>query len=133
MKIHHVAYAVADIAAARRKMEYLGYQVSQPVRRDDNRNIMIEFMKHAQSGLCIELVEPDGEKNPVSGYLEKNNGMSVPYHICYETDNLETAIEEGRNQGFLLMQKPAPATAINGCRVAFLFSKDGGMIELVEI
>lgn len=132
MRVHHIAYAVADIAAARSKMEYLGYQVTQPVMRDTERNIKIEFMRHPESGLCIELVEPDGEPNSVSGYLDKNNGMSVPYHICYETENLEQEIDTCREKGFMLIQKPAPAIAIDGRRVAFLFSKDGGMIELVE-
>jgi len=133
MKIHHVAYAVADIESARKKFEFLGYEVEQPVMQDTDRNIKIEFMKHTQNGLRIELVEPDGEPNPVSGYLEKNNGMSVPYHICYETEDLEKAMGECRQNGFLPLQKPASAMAIHGCRVAFLFSKDGGMIELVEI
>lgn len=133
MRIHHIAYAVENIAAARVKMEYLGYRVTQPVMRDTERNIRIEFMRHQESGLCIELVEPDGEPNSVSGYLDKNNGMSVPYHICYETGDLEQTIEECRGKGFMLLQKPAPAIAIDGRRVAFLFSKDGGMIELVEI
>lgn len=132
MKIHHIAYAVADIAAARKKMEYLGYEVSQPVMQDTFRNIKIEFMRHAESGLLIELVEPEGEPNPVSGCLDKNNGMAAPYHICYETENLEEEIERARGNGFLMIQKPAPASAIDGRRVAFLVSKDGGMIELVE-
>lgn len=132
MRIHHVAYAVADIAAARVKMESLGYQVVQSIMQDTDRNIKIEFMRHQESGLCIELVEPDGEPNPVSGHLDKNNGMSVPYHICYEAENLEQAVESCREKGFMLIQKPAPAIAIGGRRVAFLFSKDGGMIELVE-
>lgn len=132
MKIHHIAYAVVSIEAARKKMEYLGYEVSQPVMSDTLRNIKIEFMKHTESGLVIELVEPEGEPNPVSGYLDKNNGMSVPYHICYEVENLEQAMEEARGNGFMTIQKPAPAPAIDGRRVAFLFSKDGGMIELAE-
>ena len=75
---------------------------------------------------------PNQEKNPVSGYLDKNNGMAVPYHICYETPNLESAIEECRKNGFMVMQKPAPAVAMDGKRVAFLFCRDSGMIELVE-
>lgn len=133
MKIHHIAYAVSDIENVRKKFEFLGYEVSQPVMQDTDRNIKIEFMKHKENGLCIELVEPDGEPNPVSGVLDKNNNMSVPYHICYETDDLAKAIEECRKNGFMVLQKPAPASAIGGCPVAFLFSKDGGMIELVEI
>ncbi len=132
MKIHHVAYAVADIEAAGKKMEFLGYEVSQPVMRDPDRNIKIEFRKHRESGLVVELVEPDGEPNPVAGYLDKNNGMSVPYHICYEVENLEKAMEECKNHGYFAFQKPAPAIAMDDHRVVFLMSKDGGMIELVD-
>lgn len=132
MQIHHIAYAVADIAAASEKLGFLGFRTIRPVMADPDRNIRIAFLRHEESGLCLELVEPDGTPNPVSGHLEKSSGMSVPYHICYETGQLEQAIEACRAQGFFLIQKPAPAVAIDGRRVAFLLSKEGGMIELVE-
>ena len=53
MKIHHIAYAVTDIESARKKFEYLGYCVSQPVMEDDGRGIRIEFLRHADNGVLI--------------------------------------------------------------------------------
>lgn len=132
MKIHHVAYAVEKIEAAAEKLELFGYETQRDTVMDELRGIRIQFMRHRESGLLLELVEPAAEKNPVSGCLEKSGGSSTPYHICYETQDLEAAVDMLRKKGFLMTQKPAPAPAIDGRRVAFLFSRDTGIIELVE-
>lgn len=132
MKIHHVAYAVDSIESAAEKFTLFGFEAEGDTVLDESRRIRIRFMRHRESCLLIELVEPAGEKNPVQGYLDKSGGASVPYHICYEVDNMEDALEYCRLKGLLVTQKPAPAPAIGGRRVAFLFSRDTGVIELVE-
>lgn len=80
---------------------------------------------------CIELVAQNGEKTPVDGVLKLNG--ATPYHICYEVQNIDGAIENLKKQKFIVMQKPAVAPAIQNCNVAFLYNKDIGMIELVEV
>lgn len=129
MKVHHVGYAVADIAKAISVFEKLGYIVKKDMVEDELRKIKIVFMKNNEE--CIELVAPNGEANPVEGVLSKNG--STPYHICYETTDMAEEILTLRKQGWIVIQKPKEAPAIDNQLVAFLYQKDIGMIELVEI
>ena len=56
----------------------------------------------------------------------------TPYHMCYEVQDIAQAIGELRDQRFLLVSGPVPACAMEDRRVAFLFQKNTGLIELVE-
>lgn len=76
------------------------------------------------------VISPKDDTSPVCKNLQKN-GVS-PYHICYETENLEEAILELKKQKFIMVSKPSPAVAFGGKRVCFLFSKTVGLVELVE-
>jgi methylmalonyl-CoA/ethylmalonyl-CoA epimerase len=57
----------------------------------------------------------------------------TPYHLCYEVDDLDDAIARLRStRRFLLVSGPVAACAMENRRVAFMFQKDTGLIELVE-
>lgn len=132
MKIHHVAYAVKSIEKSKKGFEVLGYEEVQEKMEDVDRGIYISFMKHQESGMVIELIEPAAVENPVSNYLLKMRGIAAPYHICYEVENLEASIEEFMAKGFIVTVEPAKAPAIGGRNVVFLMNKAVGLIELVE-
>jgi len=133
MKIHHIAYAVTSIEKSKVRFEELGYESTQTEpMNDDFRNIRILFMIHKESKTLIELVEPLNDKSPITSLCQKMHGCASPYHICYEVENLEDALSKLKLKGYLITQKPAPAVAIEGKNVAFLFQKDVGIIELVE-
>lgn len=129
MKVHHIGYAVKDINVAIEKFVNLGYEQTCDVCCDSYRNVKICFVQNGNE--CVELVAPNGEKTPVDGVLKLNG--ATPYHICYEVQNIDGAIENLKKQKFIVMQKPAVAPAIQNCKVAFLYNKDIGMIELVEV
>ena len=78
----------------------------------------------------IELLAPVDEKSPVNRTLA-TSGVT-PYHICYETTDIESTVKELRKKQFVCVSKPVPACAIQNKRVAFLYHKDVGLIELVE-
>lgn len=78
----------------------------------------------------VELLSPADDKSPVVQILEKNG--VTPYHICYSVDDLEEAIKSLRKLRYMVVSKPKPACAIENRRVAFLYHKDMGLIELVE-
>jgi len=77
----------------------------------------------------IELVEPLNKSSPVTKILEK--GQSI-YHICFKVQNIQVAIELARKNGFHCIAKPAPAKAFKDKRIAWLFSRTYGLIELLE-
>lgn len=127
MKVHHVGYAVRNIDKSVASFEKLGFSVVSRETDDEARNVKIVFMRNGD--YLIELVQPLGEQSDVGAVIKKQG--CAPYHICYEADNLESAIKE-LGPKFMVVKKPAAAPAIDGRRVAFLYSVDTGILEIVE-
>ena len=128
MKIHHIGYLVKNIDRAKELFLSMGYQTIQETVFDEFRGTDICFME--KEGYCIELVSPKGEDSVVK-QLSKKIG-NAPYHICYETDDLEKAVKNLRKQRFVIWQEPHEANALQNRKAAFLIHSQAGMIELVE-
>ena len=128
MKVHHVGYAVKKIEKAASVFEELGY-IPDEITEDSIRNIKIMFMENGTER--IELVAPNGENSPIDGVL-KNNGPT-PYHICYEVPDMDNAVQELKEMGWMVIKEKEKAPAIGGAPVVFLYNRHAGMMELVEI
>ncbi len=129
MHIHHIGYLVEDIGAAAEEFKNLGYtQSSAGIVRDDFRGIFICFMQ--MDGILVELVSPAADGSTVSGILKKKK--AGPYHICYLSYDFEADVRTLTQQGFMVIQPPAPAVALQNKSVAFLYSSHSGIIELLE-
>lgn len=127
-KFHHIGVAVKDIEATAAIYENGGYKASATIY-DPIQNVNICWLTKDDSPI-IELLAPVDEASPVNKILEKN-GVS-PYHTCYIVENIEAAISELRKQKYVMVSKPAEAIAFKGSKVAFVFNKNVGLIELVE-
>ena len=115
---HHIGYAVTSIE---KTMYYYidgGYSCSSVIF-DPIQNVNICFLTKEGEPM-IELLEP----------VEKNG--VCPYHCCYSVENIEDAIARLRKMRFMVVSYPAEAVALNNHRVAFLYNKDIGLIELLE-
>ena len=129
MKIDHIGYAVKRIDRAITAFQILGFEF-EPVIDDTDRNVKLAFGN--KDGLRIELVAPLDKKqdSPVDQYL--SNAVGTPYHICYESDNLDAEIEELKTQGFKVVIEPRSAVAFGGRRVVFMMHIGFGLMEIVE-
>ena len=129
MKIDHIGYAVKRIDRAITSFENLGF-VFEPVIDDVDRNVKLAFAD--KDGYRIELVSPLDRKqeSPVDQYVR--NSIGTPYHICYESDDLETEIEKLKAQGYKVIIEPRPAVAFGGRRVVFMMNSGFGLMEIVE-
>lgn len=129
LRFHHIGIACFDINETKAFYELMGY-VASPIIDDPIQDIRISFLKKEGSPM-LELLAPIDEKSPVNRILE-TQGVT-PYHICYEVDDIDAMMTLLRKQHkFVRVSKAAPACAIDNRRVAFLFRKDVGLIELVE-
>lgn len=127
-KFHHFGIAVKDIGAAAAIYESGGYKASAVIY-DPIQNVDICWLTKEDPPI-IELLAPVNESSPVNKILEKN-GVS-PYHTCYIVKDIREATSELRKQKYVMVSKPAEAVAFKGSKVAFLFNKNIGLIELVE-
>lgn len=128
LKVHHIGYLVKKIDAAINSFEKLGYKITQNTLYDDIRRVNICFME--KDGYCIELVAPASEDSVVSGLMKKFKNS--PYHICYETENFENDYLTLVSDGFIAIDTPTPAPALQGREVVFLSNASMGMIELMR-
>lgn len=128
MKIHHVGYIVDNMPNAINEFKKLGYIITQENQYDQTRDIDITFIEN--NGMVIELIMPKSKESVIYQLAGKYKNM--PYHICYETDSLSDEIKRLEERGYIVIQKPETACAINNKKVVFLMHLDIGMIELVE-
>jgi len=80
--------------------------------------------------MTIELLEPLTTDSPVTKIIEKNGVM--PYHICYEVEDITETIKELRKDKFIPLSSPVKAIALEDRLICFLFKKEIGLIELLQ-
>jgi len=81
------------------------------------------------NGCPIEVVVPLTDESPTINAVKKGQKL---LHICYEVDNISEAITNATDHGCLAIAEPVPAVAFNQRKIAWLFSKEYGLIELLE-
>ena len=127
-RFHHIGYAVNDIDATAEYYKNADWQLSE-IQTDRIQNAKIAFLSKAGMPL-IELIAPVDENSPIVKTLEKV-GVST-YHVCYEVDDIDSAVVELRKQKFIPLFKPVEAVALKNKRIAYLYNKHVGLIEMVE-
>ena len=128
-KFHHIGLAVKDIDKTAIVYVQGGYYQSA-ITFDPVQNVNICWL--TKDGMpTVELLAPVDDSSPVCKILEKNG--VTPYHMCYIVENIDTAVADLRKMKYVVVAKPVEATAITNCRVCFLYNKNVGLIELVEI
>jgi methylmalonyl-CoA/ethylmalonyl-CoA epimerase len=131
MKIHHIGYAVKDIDKAINEFRELGYCLKGNIIKDEKRNVLIQFMEN--NGYKVEFISPYilENKSPVDQILKKNGG-AIPYHLCYVVEDISIKIKKLQSKGYILIEEENEAKAIDYRKVAFLYNRNIGVIELVE-
>lgn len=125
---HHIGIACRDIDKTREFYLGLGYTAS-PVVDDPLQHVRICFLD-MEGAPRLELLQPLDDQSPVARTLA--TAGVTPYHFCYEVRNIDEAIAALRTKRFLLVSGPVPACALGDRRIAFLYNKNNGLIELVE-
>ena len=125
---HHIGIACRNIDKTKGFYTAMGYDASH-VTDDGVQHVRVCFLEK-EGAPRLELLEPLDENNPVARTLA-TVGVT-PYHMCYEVQDLEDAISQLRRERFLTVSGPVPACAMGNRRIAFMFKKDNGLIELVE-
>ena len=132
MTVHHLGMAVSDIDKSIASFKGLGWILDGEIVDDKLRNVKLAFLKRCESDEIIELVSPTDEKSPVTNTLKAMKNVPTPYHICYKVRDLDKTIEILKGRGFILTDPSKPAVAFEDRRVAFLLSRDSGLLELLE-
>lgn len=128
MKIHHTAYLVKKMGPSLEAFEGLGFSVEREPKFDHVRNVNISFL--VKEGQRIELVEPASEESPLYPLLKRYKNS--PYHMCFETEDLDAALKDLEAKGFRMFIDRQTAPCLDGRDVIFLMHPDIGMVEILE-
>ena len=130
LKLHHIGYAVRELDSSLTAFKAMGAKFFRE-SQDVERNIRFDFA-YLDDNL-IELVSPiDDELTcDISGYLQKQ--PTTPYHICYETENIDNTINYLRKHGFRPVGKKITSDIYGYNSVGiFMFSVGTGLIEIIS-
>lgn len=127
--LNHIGYAVKEIATPLKHYLDAGWTASD-VYEETVQNTKIVFLTKAGFP-TIELVSPlNGTPSPVDNVLKKNGNS--PYHICYDVDNIDQAVEDLYEEGFNPLFMPVASVAMDNHKICYLQHKELGIIEIVE-
>ena len=128
--INHIGYAVRDINKTAQYYLNAGWTLSE-VFDEEVQQAKIAFL--TKEGFTkIELVAPikEGIPSPVDTILQKI-GCST-YHICYDVEDIEQAVEDLFEEGFKPLFDPVESVAMEGHKICYLYHLHVGLIELVS-
>lgn len=117
-RLHHVGVAVKAIGSAATGLE--------PIH-DPTQRVRVAFAD--VYGLRVELIEPAADDAPIARSIQRGQQL---VHLCFEVDDLEGALRSARQQGCPTIHAPVPAVAFGGRRIAWIFHRALGLIELLE-
>ncbi len=130
-RLNHVAIAVRDIAsAARVYQDTLGAEISaavpQPAHGVTTVFVILPNTK-------IELLEPLGDRSPITRFLERNPDGGI-HHVCYEVADIRAVRDRLKAHGARVLGDGEPRMGAHGKPVLFLHPKDfcGTLVELEE-
>lgn len=126
--VHHIAYLVKSIAKSEPAFTALGYKRERDVFYDAERKTNFLFL--FGNGMRVELVEPQ-EDSDIYPLLKKYKNEI--YHVCYCVNDLDAAVQELQENGFLLFRDKQRARAISDtAQVVFLTHARMGIVELLQ-
>lgn len=131
LQFDHVGYAVAEIEAYLREFVepvLRPIAVSTPIE-DPLQGVRVAFVS-LRGGVRLELVEPLSDSSPVSNLLKRRRGGL--YHLCYSTPDLPLSLAGMATHGCRRISGPTPAAAFGGRHVAFVFTPQSDLLELVD-
>jgi methylmalonyl-CoA/ethylmalonyl-CoA epimerase len=131
LRLHHVGYAVADIATYLK--DYI-VPLFQPktvteIVEDPIQRVRIAFVQ--VPGGSLELIEPMSPDSPVQKILSRQRGGL--YHVAYATPAFDRGMTEMVAKGCRPLAKPVPAAAFDQRRIVFFMTPHFDLVELVEM
>ena len=126
-KLNHIGIAVKDMEKSKIKYINDGYEIIGESYEDYFRTQLCLMRKENET---IELVYTNDRESKL--YSLCNSQEEKNYHKCYEVNDLIYEIKELRNQGYILVEDVVYSNLFSS-NVCFLYNKEEGLIELLEV
>jgi methylmalonyl-CoA/ethylmalonyl-CoA epimerase len=129
MIIDHICFAVKDIETAITQWTAaFEYKQMTEIVTNTRQQVKVVFLNREQS-VTIKLIEPLPENESVVNFVKRGGGF---HHLCFKCDDLDQKIRELNNRGLITLVAPQPGEAYENEEIAFLLTRFGVNIELIE-
>lgn len=129
--LHHFGVVVASLQGALPEgLQQMKLVEDSPILTDPVQRVSAIFYLHPDNGCRFELLEPAGERSPVTRFLERTGGGL--HHVCFESANLEADVLRMQEEGARIICAPVSACGFRGARIAFVYTRAKLLVELVE-
>ena len=125
--VHHYGVAVRDMDTSLDAYISYGYRITHKVH--DEQQIADLVFLQKEDEVNIELVYSDNPSSPV--YTLCTTSTEKMYHTCYAVSSIKSTVARLRQNGYIQVTPIKHAILFNA-PVCFLYSKEGGLIELLE-
>lgn len=105
-----------------------GYSQMTDIVVNTRQKVKVVFLSKKQS-VTIKLIEPVDEKSPVYGLSRRGGGL---HHLCFMCKNLKNEISNLKEIGCRILVEPQPGEAFENENIAFIHTKYGYNIELID-
>ena len=131
MKLHHVGVVVEDIKAGIQRYKAMFDFVPVTEVVDDHvQKVSVVLLSSPEIGsIPIELIAPLSDDSPVSKILQENIRL---YHLCFLVEDIEASLKKLRRNGAIIISEPVAADLFEGKRIAFVYTPDKYVLELLE-
>jgi hypothetical protein len=132
LRLHHVGWAVADMNAATRAFQELGYvaEPTLPAAVDGGFGVKLSFLCRPGEPVLVELVQPTRADSSVSAVLAR--GGAGPYHLGYCVNDIATAARQLRAVRFRPATSRLRAPGLGMREIQFFHKRDTGLVELIQ-
>ena len=129
-RLHHIGLLVPQIESAAAFLEgEQGFTRETGIITDATQTARVCFLRQPGQSHWLELVTPHGENSKLSRALKQGAG---PHHLAFEVPSLARAVAHLRSRGYWPLGQPEPGAAFGGRLIAWMYSQDVGLTELVE-
>ena len=129
LKLEHIGIAVKDMEMSKKLFTSLLNAEAYKTEEVADEGVLVSFFKSGDSK--IELLKAINEHSPIAKFIEKK-GEGV-HHLAFEVGNIEEAMENLREKGFILLNE-TPKRGADNKLICFLHPKstNGVLIELCQ-
>lgn len=129
MKIDHICFAVKNLKEGIEHWNYVfGYKQMTHIIENSLQKVKVVFLKKDDS-ITVKLIEPLENNQSLLNFVNRGGGF---HHICFKCNNMEHKIDDLTKKGLIMLVSPQPGEAFNNHNIAFLLSKYGLNIELID-
>jgi len=129
MKIDHICFAVKNLHDGIAYWDNVfGYKQMTKIVENSLQKVKVTFLSKNDS-ITIKLIEPLESNQSLVNFVNRGGGF---HHVCFKCSDIDEKIDELNKKGLITLVPPQQGEAFNNNKIAFLLTRDGLNIELID-